>query len=255
MHLILFIILLITLPVITCATEGTQVHLDKAPLDVTDKASLQRGAGLFMNYCLGCHSLQYMRYNRMAKDIDIVNKDGQVNEQLLKENLIFSDAKLADPIRSAMPPEKAKVWFGVAPPDLTLTVRVRGADWLYTYLRSFYKDSKRPWGTNNLIFPDVAMPNVLLPLQGEQHPVYRVVHKAGSSGAERVIDNLLLIDNGTMTTPQFNRAVADIVNFLAYVSEPERQERQYIGLWVIVYLLVLLMLLYSLKEEYWKDIK
>jgi ubiquinol-cytochrome c reductase cytochrome c1 subunit len=246
-HLIV-LLLIFSLP--TWASESS-IHLEKAPINLNDKASLQRGAGLFVNYCLGCHSLQYIRYNRMAKGIGIVEANGQVNDQLVKDNLIFSDTKIFDPIRSAMPIEKAKDWFGVAPPDLTLIARVRGADWLYTYLRSFYKDPKRPWGTNNVLIAGVAMPNVLLTLQGEQLPVY----KTSKETTDPIVDHLVLVGNGTMSTPQFNRAMADIVNFLAYVAEPERQERHYLGLWVIVYLLILLILLYSLKELYWKDLK
>ncbi len=253
--LILFYCLMLSLIVQAADDEG--LPLKHIAINLHDQAALQRGARLFMNYCSGCHSLQYLRYNRLAKDIGIVDDDGQVDADLLKENLIFTTAKISDHILTALPTADAEQWFGVAPPDLTLVARVRGADWLYTYLTSFYQDKQRPFASNNWIFPDVAMPNVLAPLQGEQAAVFIDKRLAlnGASKTVKVIDHLLLVTPGSMSQFQFDSSIQDLVTFLVYVAEPMRLERQSIGLWVILFLLVLLGLAVALKREYWKDVK
>lgn len=211
----------------------------KAPIDITDYVSLQRGARLFMNECSGCHSLKYTRYDSMAKGIQITDESGKVLEQIVKENLIFVGKNLSSPIVTAMSPVDAENWFGVVPPDLTLEARYRGADWLYAYLRSFYVDPSRPWGVNNTVMPAVAMPHVLLNLQGEQ-----ILTPEG----------LKLVTNGSMTPQEYDTAVADLVNFLCYISEPAQIKRREIGLWVLVFLGIFVVFAYLLKREYWKDV-
>jgi len=222
-RLLFLAIVLILFPLVAIGTEE-EVKLDKAHIDLTDLPSLQRGAKLFMNYCAGCHSLKYVRYNEMAKGTGIVDSSGKVLEAALKKNLIFSDAKSTDPILTSMHPEDGANWFGVIPPDLSLEARLRGANWLYTYLRSFYPDEKRPWGVNNHVFPDVAMPNVLLSLQ--------------------------------KNTPkeEYDRMILDLVNFLVYVSEPHQQARQHLGVWVLMFLGIFFVFTWLLKREYWKDV-
>jgi len=249
--------LLLFIPVWGCASSVSQIPLQKAHINLRDKASLQRGAKIYINYCLGCHSLTFLRYNRMAKDIGITGSDGKVNEQLVKENLIFTGAKVSDTILSAMPEIDAKQWFGVAPPDLTLIVKIRGADWLTTYLHSFYVDSKRPFGVNNLVFPDVAMPDVLANLHGTMRPSYRDKTEIinGKKVTVKVIDHLVLEKAGTMSPAQYDLAVNDLVNFLSYVAAPEKLQRESIGVWVILFLVIFAVIAYFLKREYWKDIQ
>ena len=219
-------------------TEMVQ-QLDKAPIDLSDYASLQRGARLYMNECSGCHSLKYTRYDSLAKGIEITDEDGKVLDAIVKDNLIFTGVPLTSPIYTALQPQEGESWFGVAPPDLTLVARYRGVDWLYTYLRSFYADPKRPWGVNNLVYPDVAMPHVLLNLQGEQV----------------LTDNgLKLVKPGKLSVSAYDTAVADLVNFLSFVAEPVQLERRKIGAWVLVFLGIFLVFSYLLKKEYWKDV-
>lgn len=209
--------------------EESEVTLDKAFVDATDLPSLQRGAKLFLNFCSGCHSLKYVRYNVMAKDIGIVNAKGEVLEQAVKDNLLFVGDKLSDPIKTAMTKEEGAAWFGTAPPDLSLVVRLRGVDWIYTYLRSFTIDPKRPWGVNNKVFPDVAMPDVLYN--------FRKRLLAGENGQEK-----------------YDAAVLDLVNFLNYVGEPTKELRKRIGVWVLLFLGIFFIFAWLLKREYWKDV-
>jgi len=239
------------------ASGGTGIPLQKAPINPQDHASLQRGARLYMNYCVGCHSLRYMRYNRMATDIGISDAQGAVNQSIVEKNLIFTGAKIAQTINNAMDPAMAKNWFGVAPPDLTLAARVRGVDWLYTYLRSFYLDPTRPYGVNNLLFDDVAMPNVMAELQGNLVPVYaeKTVKINGKTPKRSLIDHLTLQKKGIMSPTHFDLATADLVNFLAYVGEPMKADRERIGIWVLLFLAVLFVFAFLLKKEYWKDVK
>lgn len=200
------------------------VCADPVEFNVQDKASLQRGARLFMNYCSGCHSLKYLRYNHMAKGLGLTRFDGQINEDLLKNNLIFTQATINDPIRIALPPEDAKQWFGVVPPDLSLVAREKGTRWLYSYLNGFYKDEARPFGTNNRLVPDVAMPNIL--------------------------DTL----NHELPSGQFNMNLQDLVTFLAYVGEPIQPLRYRMGFFVVGFLFVLFLVAVGLKTVYWRKI-
>lgn len=214
-------------------------------IDLADQNKLQRGARLYMNYCSGCHALRYMRYNRMAEDLGLTTFTGEVDKDLLS-NLIFTSAKIHDPIQISMPPTDARQWFGIVPPDLSLTARERGADWIYTYLKSFYADKKRPFGANNLLVPEVAMPNILEPLSG------RVI--AVTSGAGKAISHLALIKQGEMTPHQFDSAIEDLVNFLVYVGEPAQLIRYRMGVKVIAFLCLFLIVAYLLKKSYWKDV-
>jgi len=220
--------------------------LEKAPINLKDNLSLQRGAQLYMNYCMGCHSLKYQRYQRVAQDLDLT--DAQV-----EKNLIFSDQKIGARMEIAMQAEEGKQWFGVAPPDLTLLVRARSADWLYTYLKSFYQDESRPWGVNNTVFPDVGMPHVLLNLQGKQRAIYETIQQP--LGEQEKIVALELIEPGQLSPAEYDTAVADLVNFLSYSAEPIKLKRQRLGLWVMLFCILFIVVTYLLKKEYWRDIQ
>ncbi|MCW5589039.1 MAG: cytochrome c1 [Legionellales bacterium] len=237
------------------ASEST-IALFPYKANYQDKLSLQRGAKLFMNYCSGCHSLGYMRYSQLAQGVGITDDYGDLHEDLVKDHLIFTEAKIHDHILTSMSNQDANIWFGTAVPDLTLVARVRGAAWLYTYLRTFYRDPNRPWGANNLIFPDVGMPNVLLPLQGDQIAIYREeVHQVnGETKTVKVFDQLQPQNNGSMNAEQFDQAVKDLVNFLSFTAEPMREQQHRIGIWVLIFLAVFAVVAYLLKREYWKDI-
>lgn len=228
----------------SATTEGH--HLYKADVDISDKASLQRGARTFVNYCMGCHSAAYMRYNRMGDDLGI-------EESILQSNLMFGTDKSGDTMTIAMQKDDAEKFFGTAPPDLSVNARSRGADWLFTYFMTFYRDDSRPFGVNNLAFKDVAMPHVLWELQGIQKPVYKTVQKEDGSQRE-VIDHLELETPGTLDSDGYQNTVNDLVNFLVYVGEPAQIQRRSVGVIVILYLLVLLVIVYLLKKEFWKDI-
>jgi ubiquinol-cytochrome c reductase cytochrome c1 subunit len=218
---------------------------EQVSIDLNDKERLQRGAMLFMNYCSGCHSLKYMRYNRMAEELGLTSFDGQLDEDLLKNNLIFTKSTVYDPIRIAMLPEDAKQWFGMVPPDLSLSARDRGTEWIYNYLRSFYSDNSRPFGTNNLLVPDVAMPNVLEPLIGK---MILIKNKATHSS------DLVLIEHGEMYQAEFDSAIKDLVTFLEYVGEPAKMVRYHIGIFVILFLCIFFIVAYRLKKAYWQRI-
>ena len=230
-------------PQVVLASGGHGPELEHAGINLKSQASLQRGAKYFVNYCLGCHSLKYSRYNRVAADIGI--SDAQ-----LEEHLLFGDAKAGDLMTTALRPEDGEKWFGTAIPDLTLVTRWRDPDWVYTYLKSFYVDDSRPYGVNNLVFPDVGMPNVLAGLQGVQE----AVHEGGSHGDEGHITGLKLVEPGTLTPEEFDSVARDITNFLTYVGEPIKLERRRLGVLVLLFLGVLFYLTYQLKKEYWKDI-
>jgi len=218
----------------------------KADVDISDKASLQRGAKVFVNYCMGCHSAAYMRYNRIGEDLGI-------EESILQSNLMFGTDKSGDTMTIAMQKEDAEKFFGIAAPDLSVIARSRGADWLFTYFMTFYRDDSRPFGVNNLAFKDVAMPHVLWELQGIQKPVFKTVEKEDGTEHE-VIDHLELETPGTLDNDGYQNTVNDLVNFLVYVGEPAQIQRKKTGVVVILYLLVLLVIVYLLKKEYWKDI-
>ncbi len=245
MKKIIIAVMLAVLPALaTAAEEG--FHLDKAPVNLHDKASLQRGARMFANYCLSCHSAKYERYSRMAKDLGMTDAE-------VKANIMFASTKLTDHMTVAMRTADAKLWFGNPPPDLTLIARSRGADYLYTYLRSFYLDSSRPSGVNNAVFKSVAMPDVLWKLQGMQEPVFTIETDADGN-KHPVLTGLKLVTKGTMTPAQYDKAVGDLVNFLVYMGEPIRLERQALGVKVLIFLAVFFVLAYLLKKEYWKDV-
>jgi len=240
----IFALILAVLPGMVLAGGGG-VHLDKADIDLTNKQSLQRGARLFVNYCLSCHSAEFQRYNRTGRDLGLT-------EEQVAENLIFTGAKLGEQMKIAMSRSDAKAWFGAPPPDLTLVARSRGPDWLYTYMRTFYVDESRPFGVNNLVFPSVGMPHVLWELQGWQEPVYKTVQQEGET--KQVIERLELTRAGELSPAEYDRAVRDLVNFLTYLGEPVQLERKALGVKVLLFLLVFFVVAYLLKKEYWKDV-
>lgn len=243
-----FLAALLLLPALALGAE-VNLDLDRAPIDPHDTISLQRGARTFVNYCLNCHSANYMRYNRL--------RDIGLTEEQIRDNLIFGNAKVGDLMKIALEPKDAKQWFGTTPPDLTVIARSRasehgsGADWLYTYLRSFYRDPNRPTGWNNTVFPNVGMPHVLYELQGTQ--VLRD-EKVQGPGYLMTVPTLVLDKPGTMTPIEYDSMVADLVNYMTYMSEPARSTRTTLGLYVLLALSVLFVLAYLLKKEFWKDV-
>lgn len=230
---------------------GGGVHLDSAPIDISDMESVKRGAIHFVDYCFSCHEAGYMRYNRIGRDTGMSDAE-------LRENLIFTTnekgetTKVGSLMKAAMTEDYAKAAFGGAVPDLTLTARSRGADWLYTYLRSFYMDPFRPTGMNNLVFSDVGMPHVLSSLQGSQKAVFKTETRQGVD--VEVIDHLELAQAGSMTPEEYDAFVADLVNFMVYLGEPVQNERRSLGVKVLVFLVIFFVLAYLLKKEYWKDV-
>lgn len=226
---------------LACAASEAGQRLESAPVDIFDLESVRRGAGYFANYCLGCHGIKQMRYSRIGGDL-------KLNEETMRAEFLFGDARVHDYVRTAMPPKDAEAAFGVVPPDLSLIVRARGADWIYGYLKSFYVDPTRPFGVNNVLAKNVAMPNVLWDLQGAQEPIIKTVEGTPTAVGVR------LTSPGKLTPREFDRTVADIVTFLAYVAEPAKLQRLPLGKYVLVFLLVLTVILYKLKKEYWKDI-
>ncbi|AXB04652.1 cytochrome c1 [Aeromonas caviae] len=243
MKRIIFAVLAL-LPGLVLASGGG-FPLDKAEYDLSDKASLQRGAATFMNYCAGCHSTQYQRYNRVADDIGIP-------DDLMKENLVFTGAKIGDLMKSAMSEKDAARWFGAPPPDLTLVARVRGADWIYTYLRSFYVDETRPFGVNNAVFPSVGMPHVLEPLQGTPRAEFKT-HTLDGVEMQQVV-SIKSDGNGEMNNEEYDQTVLDLVNFLVYSAEPVQQERERMGFWVLGFIAIFFIFTVLLKKEFWRDV-
>jgi ubiquinol-cytochrome c reductase cytochrome c1 subunit len=242
MKKLLILLVLAVLPVAAFASSGHGPKLDPVNIDLNDTASLQRGARIFVNYCLSCHSAAYMRYNRMGHDLGI-------SEELVKENLLFAADKVGDLMKAVMPPDDAKLWFGVAPPDLSLITRARKPAWVYTYLRSFYRDPESHSGWNNVVFPHVAMPHVLNEWQGDQ----RAVFKKDAHGVD-VFEGFELERPGSMSTKDYDAAMRDLTNFLVYLGEPAKLVRYQIGLYVLIFLAVFLVFAYLLKKEYWKDV-
>ncbi|MBA1443505.1 MAG: cytochrome c1 [Gammaproteobacteria bacterium] len=236
--------LLAMAPVMGMAAGGA--HLDHADIDVFDQASLQRGAKVFMNYCLSCHSAKYQRFNRMAKDLGLT-------EQEVKENLMFTTDQIGGTMNIAMPADRAEEWFGTAPPDLSVIARARGVDWLYTYFRSFYQDDARPFGVNNIVFQDVGMPHVLWELQGAQKAVFKT-EKGAAGNDVQVFDHFEQVTPGTMSPEEYDGTVRDLTAFLSYVGEPIQMERQRMGKWVLLFIAVFFVIAYMLKKEYWKDV-
>jgi ubiquinol-cytochrome c reductase cytochrome c1 subunit len=237
-------------------TLGAQANVgaaawDKAPAKTSDMAALQNGAKLFVNYCLNCHSAAFMRYNRLG---DI----GLTAEQI-RSNLLVTNSKIGDTMKAAIDPQQAKAWFGVNPPDLTVIARSRagaggtGADYLYTYMRSFYKDDTKPTGWNNLLFPNVAMPHVLWELQGERRAVFEEVKVHGA--ATSVFKGWEQVKPGTMTAPQYDQAVGDLVAYLQWMGEPVQNTRVRVGVWVLLFLAVFTFCAWRLNAVYWKEVK
>ena len=223
--------------------SGDELQLDSASIDPHDAISIQRGARVFVNYCLNCHSANFMRYNRLT--------DLGLTEQQIKENLLFTAEKVGDPMTVSASRKDQRQWFGVEPPDLSVIARSRGSDWLYTYLRTFYRDEKRLTGWNNLAFPNVGMPHALWQLQGiqamktesEEHEGHKVEHK-----------KLVLEKPGSLSALEYDKLTRDLVNFLSYMAEPEKTKRSQIGIVVLFFLLLLLLPAWLLKREYWKDV-
>ena len=233
------------------ASGGDSIAWDKAPVNTSDNASLQNGAKLFVNYCLNCHSAAFMRYNRL-QDI------GFTNEQI-KDNLLFATDKVGETMKSAIDPKQAKEWFGANPPDLTVIARSRsghggtGADYLYTFLRTFYVDDGKATGWNNLAFPSVGMPHVLWELQGKRRPVYETREEHGHE--VHVFKGWEQVTPGTMTPLQYDQAVGDLVNFLQWMGEPAQNTRVRVGVGVMLFLLVFTLVAWRLNAAYWKDVK
>jgi len=238
--------LLITLMPALGLAAGGGVHLDKADVALHDQASLQNGAKLFVNYCLSCHSAAYMRYNRMAKDLGL-------SEEQVTSNLMFAADKIGETMTVAMPVSDAKKWFGTKIPDLTVVARARGADWLYTYLRTFYVDASRPWGVNNATFKDVGMPHVLWELEGLKKPVYETYKDHDGNDAQRIV-GYEMVQPGKMSQTEYDNAVRDLVNFMVYMGEPAKLSRYNIGVWVLLFLALLFVVSYAMKKEFWKDV-
>lgn len=255
----LFAALMFSVLPLTAMAAGPEVPLDKVDIDLTDKAAMQDGLKTFTNYCMGCHSAKFQRYERVANDLGIP-------EEVMMENIVFSDAKIGDHMKIGMQPADAKVWFGAAPPDLTLVARVRGTDWLYTYLRTFYEDPSRPLGANNLVFPNVGMPNVLSDLQGRQVMGCKQVQVVengkkvfdpltGTPVTEEACDQLTIVPGtGKQTEAEFDETVKNLVTFLAYSANPVKLESQRIGTYVLLFLAFFFVVAYLLKREYWKDV-
>jgi ubiquinol-cytochrome c reductase cytochrome c1 subunit len=224
--------------------SSSETKLDRAPIEPADKLSLQRGAQVFANYCMTCHSAEYMRYNRL--------RDLGLTENQIKDNLIFTGQKVGELMTVSMKKKEAKQWFGVAPPDLSVIARSRGPDWLYTYLRNFYRDDSTATGWNNLVFDKVAMPHVLYELQGEQTVAVSMVDDA--HGGKHELKQLKLDKPGTLSKLEYDQYVADLVNFLVYLGEPAATKRVQVGIIVMLFLFAMLGLTYALKREYWRDI-
>ncbi len=218
----------------------------KANNDLNNVNSLQRGAKYFVNYCLGCHSAKYVRYNRLGEDLGL-------SEDQLVNNLMFTADKSHEAIDIAMRSGDAERWFGIAPPDLSLIARSRNPDWLFTYLRSFYVDESSSFSTNNLLLPGTSMPNPLWELQGLQRAVFHdVTDDAGNTHSE--FEEFVPISEGKLSAAEFDGVIRDIVNFLEYIGEPVKLKRQKIGIYVMAFLLLMLLFTYLLKKEIWKSV-
>ncbi len=236
----LLYILLFVLP-FSVYSAASEVELEDADIDLSDVQSLERGAKNYVTYCLGCHSAKYIRYKQIAIDLGL-------DENKVLKDIAPLGAGIYDQMNSAMNHKDAAKWFGTYPPDLSLIARSRGADWLYTYLKSFYTDPARPYGVNNRVFEDVGMPNVLWQLQGEQTAVIKNID------GKDVIAKLVSKGNGKMSEKEFDRFVTDLVNFLVYIGEPVQLERKAMGKYVLFYILLFTIVAYLLKREYWKDV-
>ncbi len=240
----LLLLVLLSLPLAAVAS-GAAVKLDPAPINLNDKESLQRGARVFVNYCLSCHSASYMRYTRLT--------DLGLTEAQIKDNLLFAAEKTGETMTIAMRPGDAKQWFGATPPDLTVITRSRGPDWVYTYLRTFYRDDSRPTGWNNLVFDKVGMPHVLHELQGHQVPVMREV--TGEDGKPHlVVERLQLAKAGRLTLIEYDAMIGDLVNYMTWMGEPAKAQRMRTGVAVVLFLSLFFVVAFYLKKEFWRDV-
>lgn len=231
------------------AVAATEAKMQMTPFkpSLKDLPSLQRGAKLFVNYCLSCHSAKFMRYNRMAEDLHIP-------PELVEKHMLFAADKIGDPMETAMPADAAEEWFGVAPPDLSLIARLRGPEWLYNYFLTFYLDDNSPSGWNNVVFENVAMPHAMHELQGLQRAVFKT--ETAADGTEReVLDRFEVAAPGKMSVAEYRQAAGDLTNFLVYLGEPAKLVRIDYGIWVMIFLLVFAGLAYLLKKEYWRDVE
>jgi ubiquinol-cytochrome c reductase cytochrome c1 subunit len=232
------------------AAEGG-IAWDKAPVKTNDMAALQNGAKLFVNYCLNCHSAAFMRFNRL--------RDIGLTEQQIKDNLLFTTEKVGDTMKAAIDPQQAKQWFGANPPDLTLMTRSRsgsggtGADYLYTYLRTYYRDDTKATGWNNLAFPSVGMPHALWQLQGERRPIYEEGQSHGHT--TQIFKGWEQVTPGAMSPLEYDQAVGDLVSFMAWMAEPAQNTRIRVGVWVLLFLGVFTVIAWRLNAAFWKDVK
>lgn len=240
----LFALLLALVPALGLASSGGA--LESSGTDLSDKASLQRGAGLFMSYCSGCHSLSLHRYSRIAQDLDL-------SQEQVEQNLMFGEAKFGENIRTGIKAGDGNAWFGKAAPDLSLVARAKlgGPDWVYAYLKGFYVDEARPMGWNNTVFPGASMPHVLWEMQGIQRPVYE---ESAHEGGQPHVTRLELASPGRLDEQQYNQVARDISAFLQYVAEPAAIKRESVGVWVVLFLALFTFLAYLLKAEYWRDV-
>ena len=227
-----FIIIFLFISPLSFSAEN--IELSKAPVDLTDNLSLQRGAKIFTNYCLNCHSAKYMRYSNL--------QDIGLSAETIKSDLLFTGNKIGDTMSVNMSMKDSKKWFGAAPPDLSVVARSRGADWIYSYMRGFYRDPTRPLGWNNTVYVNSAMPHILWELEGEKilNPKTKKLEKFSS---------------GKLNAKEYDATIADLTNYLVYMSEPDQLKRKKMGYYVIGFLLLLLFLTINLKKEYWRDIK
>lgn len=256
-------------PALAYPAGGSHVPLLDAQLNLNNQAAIQRGAKYFVNYCMGCHAAEYVRYQLL--------ENTGLTAQQIKDNLIFDGGKVSDLMQTALPQQDAVTWFSGPVPDLTLTARIRGgADWIYTYLKGFYTDPARPLGANNTLYPNVGMPNVLWSLEGIKTPVYRyqvkhqgtlereftdeaaamayVQQQDAGYKLEKVVDHLVTTQPGTLSETEFDQVARDISAFLSYIAEPMKQERQQLGWWVLLFLSVFSTLAYFMKKAWWQDI-
>jgi len=252
---VLLVPVLILVVLSSVPSPGHGVALQSANIDMSDKVSLQRGAQKYINYCIGCHSLEFSRYNRVAKDIGLNEANGLSEDQvatLLKENFIFTydedgkQDKVGALMKSAYAPKAAAEAFGTSIPDLSVVARARGADWIYSYLKGFYLDDSRPMGVNNTIFKDVGMPHVLWELQG-----WQVKEEAHGHAAPAT---LKVLKPGKLSAHEYDQVVRDLTNFLAYVGEPAQLSRTMYGIFTLLFLVLFFVVALALEKEYWKDI-
>lgn len=237
---------LMFLPFYVLSSEQT-AHLEDMTPDLRDNSSLKRGLALFSNYCLGCHELGYARFERAANDLGIPNKE-------FTESLLPAGKKIGDLMTNSLNSQNAKAWFGNTPPDLTLEARVRGSDWIYSYLKAFYEDKTRPWGVNNTVFPNVGMPNILENLQGVRQKVCAHAVANGESLSEQECGIIVQKTEGQLTEDQFDQVAYDITNFLVYIGEPSRLQSESLGVKVLLFIVLFGIFAYLLNKEYWREV-